>query len=250
MRLLNKASIVFLLIDNYNKAPLNSCIITCNGKNVEYAKKRGGYYVFLNLEAQHYDFDISCDGFMTEHYSLDLDENQDVVKVVIPMNYRLDNMSLYNTNKIIFDLKDNGKVLANADVKVRLCNKVPFLRVIGPIKKGTKLIKINSDFNSKLMLQEYYYSKSPDFLIRFTSYNRKELAYENEICAEKDIAPDGLLYPVWHFKTNEKGSFVLPISSVFISKEECEFVLTVNDKDIEIKAKTNTTEHMNIDISK
>lgn len=250
MKVINKASIVFSLIDNYNKAPLTNCIIKCNGKNGSYLKKRDGYYIFLNLEDGHYDFEFSCEGFMPEHYSVDLKDDKELVKAVISFNYKIDNIFVFNMNKVVFNLKDNDKPLINADVKVQLDTKVTFLRVIEPIKKGSNLIKINSDFNTRLMFQEYYYSKKPDFKVVFSSYDRDNLAYENQINADKDIAPDGLLYPIWHFKTDSRGSFVLPINPVFILKDEVDLTLNINNKDIKIKTKTNSTEYVNIDISK
>lgn len=249
MRVINKASIIFFLIDNFNKSPLNKGIIKCNGKHVPYLKKNDGYYVFLNLEENHYEFDFSCAGFMPEHYSIDLD-GKEPMRVVIPFNYKLDNMLIYNMNKIVFNLKDNGIPLKNADVRIKLDTKVPFLKVIEPIKKGSNQIKINSDFNSKLMFQEYYYSKSPDFKVMFSSYDRKNLAYENEISADKEIAKDGLLYPVWNFKTDNRGSFVLPKNPIFMLKGESDFTLTVNNKEIKAKSENLSTENINIDISK
>ena len=60
MRLLHKASLVFLLKDVYSKYPVISAVILCNGKQNPYTRKNDGYYVFSNLNPGNYDIEISC----------------------------------------------------------------------------------------------------------------------------------------------------------------------------------------------
>ena len=45
MRVIHKASLVFLLKDVYFKYPLTDAVILCNGKQNPYTRKNDGHYV-------------------------------------------------------------------------------------------------------------------------------------------------------------------------------------------------------------
>ena len=76
MRVIHKASLVFLLKDVYFKYPLTDAVILCNGKQNPYTRKNDGHYVFSNLYPGKYDIEISCKGYTDINFSVDLKENE------------------------------------------------------------------------------------------------------------------------------------------------------------------------------
>ena len=113
MRVIHRASLVFLLKDLYSKSPITSAVILCDGKQNPYTRKNDGHYVFSNLYPQEYKINISCAGYVPLEFKVNLRENETQV-IPITMPYTVDNVAInkmlhFNINKS--KIHDKGLVI-------------------------------------------------------------------------------------------------------------------------------------------
>ena len=249
MRILNRASVAFFIVNDYTKSAVTNAEIKCNGSCVAYCNKRDGYYVFLNLEKGTYKFDIACKGFISESYEIKVSDTQQE-RVVVCLKYSAENYDLYNTKKVIFNIKDNGKLIENADVRVRLETKASFLRLIDPIEKNSNIININSEFDKRLLYQDYMYDKRPNMIISLVEYDHVNKVYKSLKKYKSQVAEDGYLHPFWNFKTDKFGRATLPLNTIFFTQTQVEFMVTILKKKYTVTVSTEDTCYVEIDISK
>lgn len=235
MKIINKASVVFLVLDDYTKDPLSDAEITCNGVHIPYAKKTDGYYVFLNMDPGNYQFEVSLKGFLPVSYEVELTDVQPM-QIVATMQYTQDNIKALGYKRLIFTAKTKGKPVKNKAVRVRLDTKVPFLRVIEPMPKGSNLVMVNSDYNKRLLFQQYSYDKKPNLNIFFVGYDHEKQAFRTRDPFKTRTIEGGLLNPVWNYMTDEHGSFMIPVNPLFIQKEQVDFTVSIEKKNISIVA--------------
>lgn len=244
MRLLNKASVIFTLIDNYDKSSVNDSIIYCDKQVIPYVKKSNGMNVFLNLFPGEHNFVIRSKGFLPKIYNITTDKDS-VQEIVVPLNYSRDNSKLSRNNKIVFRARYEGKMLRNDEVTIRLETKVPFMKVIEDVKQGSKQIKLNGDYNPVMLFQECAVTDKNLPLI-ITGYNRDTNSYT--IRDESPAIPSGsLLKPVWHIRADRFGETILPVNRFFMPKNNLEFTLIYKGKEVQAKADISDDFYMNIE---
>lgn len=247
MRVINKASVVFLVLDDYTKEPLTGVTIKCNGELIPYVKKNDGYNVFINMSPGKYRFELFKRGFISMAYEAEVTEVQPV-QFVVPMKYSMDNLSANALSKIVFTIKKDGAALTDCNVKIRLNTKVPCLRLIEPIPKGKNTAVINSDYNKRFLYQEYNYDKKSTVDVFFTGYDPEKQVYLTKEFYKSKVPEGGLLRPVWRFITSGRGEFILPINRMFISDGETEFAVSVGDKTVTKKIDVNGNNHVTVEV--
>lgn len=232
MKTLNKASIVFLLINNFNKKPITDAIITCKNSRHACVNKMDGYYVFLNMEDSTYEFDIKCMGYESKSYKVELNSNtgDDIAEIIVALNYSRENYMIYNLEKFLFEIKQDGELVKDTEVLIKLDSKVPFLRVIEPIEKDTNKVTINSSYNGNLLIQEYHCDKYKDREIIFIGYDQEQGCYLSKDKFNEDIQPGALLLPIWKLKTDKNGVAMLPFYQVFMQDNEIKFTAMIDEK--------------------
>lgn len=249
MRILNRASVAFFIVNDYSKGAISNARIMCNNSYIPYSNKGDGYYSFSNLENGMYKFDIMCDGFKPASYEVKVSDIQPI-QIVSCLKYSSDSTDLYNINKIVFYIKNDGKPLENTDIKIKLDTKVLFLKLIDPIEKNSNVININSDFDKRLLYQDYAYDKRQTMVINLNGYDHINKVYQNSKVYKSKVAEGGYLTPLWKFTTDDFGRVILPINPVFFAKPQAELTLTILKKKYSVRINTNDTENIEIDISK
>lgn len=249
MRILNRASVAFFIVNDYSKGAISNARIMCNNSYVPYSNKGDGYYSFSNLEKGTYKFDITCDGFIPVSYEVTVSDIQPT-QIVARLKYSSDNAYLYNINKVDFNIKSDEKPLKNTEVKIKLDTKVLFLKLIDPIEKNSNVININSDFDKRLLYQDYTYDKRQTMGINLNGYDHINKVYKNSKVYKSKVTEGGYLTPLWKLVTDDFGRVILPINPIFFAKPQVELTLTILKKKYKVTINTDKTENIDIDISK
>ncbi len=231
MRTMNYASVVFLLVDSFNKKPIENAVITCNENYGGYVYKGDGYYVYPNLEKYKYHFEIKCNGFNTEIYDLDV-EDDETKNIICTMNY-LTGSGMFNTeNRLLLQVMIDEKPLSNSDVSILYKNKIPGLRIIKSSEEGSKDIYLNSDFDTRLIYQSYVYN---DKTIYIDNYNYMEKCYVIKEPINERISEGDFLSPKWNLTTDKNGYLLFLINEFFNAKDYVELYIEVDGKSQNIK---------------
>lgn len=249
MRVLNRASVAFFIVNDYTKNAIINAEIRCNGSCVAYCNKHNGYYVFLNIEKGVYKFDISCKGFIPVSYEVKVSDLQQE-KIVVCLRYSSESIALYNAKKVTFNINNNGKPVVDKDIRIMLETKTSFLRLIDPIEKESKFVNINYEFDKRLLYQDYIYDKKRNIIISLVEYDYINKVYKNSKIYKSKVAEDGYLHPIWDFKTDAFGNVTLPFNTIFFTQPQAEFAITVLKKKHMVTVSMEDTEYVEIDISK
>lgn len=248
MKTITKASVIFYLLDEINKRPISDAIITCKGHSFASIRKDDGNYVFTDIAKGEYVFIIQKPGFLSKEYQVSISDVQPVMTAVT-MQFSLDNPVISNMKKIIFTLKNGDKIVPSKEVSLKVDIRNPYLRVIEPVIKGSYLMKLNSDFDPRLLYQEYRYDQKTNISIFFSGYDHENKAYILSTTYKSKIPESGLLNPIWSFKTDSKGRFLFIINPVFMLKDKIEATLTIDKKVLNIVSDVNKMDnYINLDM--
>ncbi len=246
---LSKASVIFHIMDDYFKVPITNALLKCSDDSAEYIKKNDGYYVFLDLQSGTYNFTIICAGYNTVNYEVEV-KGDEPVEIRLSMQASMGDISRMNIDKIVFNLYNDGSLLNNKDIIIRLDTKVSFLKVIDPISRGSNFISINYDYNKNLLFQEYYYDKALDTSIFLVSYDWEKNKYKTREPYQAKANPGGYLKPVWRMKTDKNGRVVLPINSFFMTEENAEFTIICDDLEATVSSEISNNAVVDVNLSK
>lgn len=249
MKELSKASVIFHVMDDYFKTPITNAMLKCSDDSAEYIKKNDGYYVFLNLQRRTYNFTITCAGYNDVNYEVELKDNEPV-EIRLSMQASMGDISRMNIDKIVFNLYNDGSLVINKDLIIRLDTKVSFLKVIDPISRGSSLIGINYDYNKNLLFQEYYYDKALDTSLFIVSYDWGKNKYKTREPYQFKANPGGYLRPIWRVKTDKNGRVVLPINAFFINEKNAEFTIICDDLEATVSSEISNNAVVDVNLSK
>lgn len=237
MRVIYRASLVFLLKDIFSKMPITSAVILCNGKQNPYTRKASGHYVFSNLYPGKYDISITCRGYNDINLTVDLKENQ-TKEIILDLSYSQDNQEILNLTRFEFNCTRYKKPLSNIPLTLKLKNELKFLKVIEAVEPNTDKIKTNMELVTGLLGQKYIYEvKGKEYEFEFWSYDGENKCYILKDFAEEKIEPDGKIFAIWNVRTNEKGCIIMPVIPQFMKDNVLEFEIYNS----EIKAKASYT---------
>ena len=230
MRTLYTASLVFLLNDMYTKEPIEGAIILCDGKQIRYGRKKGGYYVFSNLYPKRYRIDIVCRGFID--LKLDINARSNETKVVLlNLPYSSDNKSLQNMKRFEMYINVDGNAWKNKNVRLKLKNELGFLKLIEKAEKKKSEISLNIGRNTSLTLQRYIYAtKETENEIYIFSHDIIKNKYMLKEPLKADLEPEGFLHPIWNLKTDKNGKVILPVFRQFMKEEKAKIEIFTNEK--------------------
>ncbi len=229
MRIIYKASLVFLLKDIYSKIPITTAIILCNGKQNPYTRKSDGHYVFSNLYPGDYDISIICKGHTDLNFSVNLKENETKV-MSFDMPYTVDNPNLTNLTRFEITVYENKEPAADSDVMLKLKNNMGFLKLIEPLEPGNNEIKLNVDMLSGIIGQKYIYKvKRKEHEIFIFGYDQEKKCYILKEPLNEKIETDGKFYPVWDLKTDYLGRVIMPLMSQFMKDDIIKFECSAAD---------------------
>lgn len=228
MRVIYKASLVFLLKDIYSKMPITTAVILCNGKQNPYTRKPDGHYVFSNLYPGTYDISISAKGYTDINFTAQVRENETRV-MSFDMPYAVDNANLTHVTRFEILVKDGKEPLANADITLKLKNEASFLKLTEPSEAGSNELKLNIDMVSGLLGQQYVYRvKKQDHNIYLYGYDSDKKCYFVENPLEQKLESEGKFYPCWNIQTDAVGRAVMPLISQFMKDDVIKFECTTS----------------------
>lgn len=231
MRTMNYASVVFLLVDSFNKKPIENAVITCNGNYGGYVYKGDGYYVYPNLEKYKYHFEIKCNGFNTEIYNLDV-EDDETKNIICTMNYLTGSRMFNADNRLLLEVMTDEKPLKNSNVTIVYKNKIPGLRIIKSSEPGSKDIFLNSDFDTRLIYQDYIYNNNNIYI---SDYNYMEKCYTIKEGINEEFIEGTFLTPKWNLVTDKNGYLLFLLNEFFNAKDYVELYIESNGKSQNIK---------------
>lgn len=236
MRVIHKASLVFLLKDVYFKYPLTDAVILCNGKQNPYTRKNDGHYVFSNLYPGKYDIEISCKGYTDINFSVDLKENETKI-MSFDMSYTADNSALTHLTRFEINVTHRKQKLINSDISLTLKNEASFLKLIEPVEENNSEIKLNlEEMVNGIMGQKYIYTlKRKDYEIYILGYDKEKKCYTLREPVVEKLEPGGKFYPVWDLKTDSTGRIIMPMIDQFMKEDN----LTFECKTEEFKGKVS-----------
>lgn len=247
MRVIHRASLVFLLKDIYSKSPITNAEILCNGKQNPYTRKKDGYYVFSNLYPQEYTIDISCSGYVPMEFKVNLRENETQV-IPITMPYSVDNEGMRKIAHFNINIIHNKKPLVYKDAVLTLTNELDFMKLIEPTEKDSDTLKLNiEELVPGIMGQTYIY-KTDQTETEFTisGFDSEKKCYILEDYAENQLPVGGKFYAVWHLKTDNQGRITMPYMSQFMKGETADFECCADESkgkaSIKIAGKEQSTE--------
>ncbi len=229
MRVIYKASLVFLLKDIYSKLPITTAAILCGGKQNPYTRKSDGYYVFSNLYPGGYDVNISCKGHTDLDFSVNLKENETKV-MFFDMPYTADNPNLTNLTRFEITVLEGKKPIEDSDIILRLKNNAEFLKLIEPVEAGSNEIKLNVDMLNGIMGQKYIYKvKGKEHEIFFFGYDREKECYVLKDPIDEKLEKGGKFYPIWNLKTDYLGRLIMPLMGQFMKDDKIKFECIKSD---------------------
>lgn len=240
MAILNRASVGFTILDNFDKTYLNNAIITCSAPYNTCIKKGSGTYAFINMSDGDYKFEVSCFGYISMKFDVNVRAGRPVM-IVACMNLSRVNNKLFSNDSINFRLKDGNNTINNENIEICLESKVPFLRVAEDTSKNADRLKLNIDYNPLLVYQDL--KAGEDFIIRLSTYNDDGYKVEPGCPA---LEQGDLLKPVWNIRTDENGGMVLPINKFYMPKEDIDFIIKYRDKSQRVKANIRSNNDIEI----
>lgn len=221
MRLLHKASLVFLLKDVYSKYPVISAVILCNGKQNPYTRKNDGYYVFSNLNPGNYDIEISCKGYTDIKLSTELKENETKI-MNFDMSYTSDNVNLSHVKRFDMTLKSKDQSFNDTEVTLELKNAASFLKLIEPAEAGSQEVKLNmEEMIVGIIGQKYIYRfEDKETEIYLLGYDEEKKCYTLQDPLQEKLEPNGSFYPVWNVRTDSLGKIIMPFIAQFMKNDK------------------------------
>ena len=167
MRVIHRASFVFLLRDIYSKAPITNAEILCDGKQNPYTRKKEGYYVFSNLYPQEYTINISCSGYIPLEFKVNLRENETQV-IPVTMSYSVDNEAMQKITHFNISVIHNKKPVVNKEAYLKLRNELDFMKLIEPTPAGSDTLKLNIEELIPGIIGQTYVYKTKSIETEFT----------------------------------------------------------------------------------
>lgn len=229
MRIIYKASLVFLLKDIYSKIPITTAVILCNGKQNPYTRKNDGYYVFSNLYPGDYNISIICKGHTNLNFSVTLQENETKV-MSFDMPYTVDNPNITNLTRFEITALEHKKPVADTNMMLKLKNPAEFLKLIEPLAAGSDELKLNVDMLSGIIGQRYIYKvKKKEHEIFLFGYDQEKKCYILRDPLNEELEPNGKFYPVWDLKTDYMGRLIMPVISQFMGDDVIKFECVASD---------------------
>lgn len=252
MKVLYKASFVFLLIDIFSKSPILNAQILCNGKQNPYTRKDSGHYVFSNLYPQKYRIDIICKGYEDVKLELEVKENETKV-IIMDLPYSIDNEGILKNTRFQFQLSDKGEIIKNTPVRLRLTSGMKFLKMVKKLKAKEEEIKLNTTMSLGLMNQKYFYlSNGYKYEMFVQGYDNDVDLYILKEPSKYDVAPGGEFQPFWDLKTDSQGRVVMPLLRQFMTGDNADFEISygnrVAEASLKIKGKESSGEVMYVDV--
>lgn len=224
MRVIHRASLVFLLRDIYSKSPITNAEILCNGKQNPYTRKKEGYYVFSNLYPEEYTINISCSGYVPMEFKINLRENETQV-MPITMSYSVDNEGMRKITHFNIDVIHRKRPVIEKDAFLTLTNELDFMKLIEPTAAGSDTLKLNiEELIPGLMGQTYVYKTGKDETeFTISGFDNEKKCYILQDYTENELPAEGKFYAVWHLKTDERGRITMPYMSQFMKSEAVGF---------------------------
>ena len=229
MRIIHKASFVFLLKDVYSKLPITTAVILCGGKQNPYTRKKDGHYVFSNLYPGTYEISITCKGYNSLNFSATLKENE-TKEMIFDLSYSAENQNITNLSRLDITCKRLKKPIANSDIKLKLKNELKFMKLLEKVETGGDKFKLNIDMNANLLGQKYIYEVNKKrYELFFWSFEQESGSYVLKDYAPEQIEPGGKFYAVWDLKTDNKGRLIMPLVTQFMKDNILNFELISGD---------------------
>ena len=232
------ASLVFLLKDVYNKNPITTAVILCNGKQNPYVRKQSGHYVFSDLFPGNYEISITCKGYTGLKFSVELKENETKV-MNFDLSYTADNTSISNATRFEMTFYHLKKRASDKDVSVLLQNESSFMKLIENAEKGAEEIKLNIDeMNSGIIGQKFIYEvKKERYEIKIEGFNSENKTYTLANPLEEALESGGKFYPKWDVKTDSAGRVVMPLIGHLMEANPIKLMCEVKDGEDILKSK-------------
>ncbi len=229
MRVIYRASLVFLLKDVYSKYPITSAVILCNGKQNPYTRKASGHYVFSNLYPGKYEISIVCKGYSSLNFSVELKENE-TKEIIHDLSYTPDNQNIMNLTRFELTCTKNKKALSGLPIMLKLTNELEFLKMLEPIKTGSDELKTNLEMVPSLLGQKYIYEvEGKSYKLFFWSYDNEKKCYILKDLVSEQIEPEGKFFAVWELRTDEKGRAIMPLMTQFMKDDVINFECRAED---------------------
>lgn len=246
MRVLHKASLVVLLNDFSSKEPIRTASILCNGRHAPYSIKRSGHYAFANLQPNKYNIKIICPGYKNMSFSENLRENETKL-VTLNLSYAVNNPKIVNLCRFQVTSKQDGKIIKNKKLTLKLKNKLNFIKLIKNIEPNSYNVFLNMEMNKFLMVQKFQYIKrEKTYEMLFTGYDNDNKCYVLENPFDEKIEKGGFFRPIWELETDSKGRVIIPIIDFFMKDESVRFELQCED----LKTKRTIKINMPVDDEK
>jgi len=238
MRVIHRASLVFLLKDIYSKSPITSAEILCNGKQNPYTRKKDGYYVFSDLYPQEYTINITCPGYVPMEFKVTLRENETQV-MPITMPYSVDNEAMRKITHFNIDILHRKKPVIEKDLFLTLTNELDFIKLVEPTAAGSDILKLNmEELIPGLMGQTYVYkTEKTESEFTISGFDNEKKCYILQDYTESELPADGKFYAVWHLKTDKQGRITMPYMSQLMKGETANFECVCDESKGKVKIK-------------
>ncbi len=230
MRVIHRASLVFLLRDMYTKSLLTHAVILCNGKQNPYTRTSFGHYVFSNLSAGEYTVTIRCPGYTTLEFTVDVQENQ-TKSLAFNMPYSENNSAINSVTRFQITLLQDNKPFANQDVKLKCNTKSSFLELVEPAPVASLHLKLNTEeLVNSILGQKYVYQVGDyEHEIFISGYDSEKKSYILEEPLKYPLEPGGGFYPMWDIRTDFQGKIIMPLISQFMQAPNIGFSCRCGD---------------------
>lgn len=240
MRVIHKASLVFLLKDVYKKTPITTAVILCNGKQNPYVRKKSGHYVFSDLFPGNYEISITCKGYNSLKFPVELQENETKV-MNFDLSYTPDNASISNSTRFEITFYHLKKRVPDKEVAAILEKDASFMKLIENAEQGAEEIKLNIDeMTEGIIGQKYIYEvKKQKHEIRIEGFNPENKTYTLDKPLEEELPSGGKFYPKWDIRTDISGRAIIPFIGQFMEANPVEFMCGVKDGEDVLKSKVS-----------
>lgn len=238
MRVIHKASLVFLLKDVYNKAPIDTAVILCDGKQNPYVRKKSGHYVFSDLFPGNYEISITCKGYNGLKFPIELKENETKV-MNFDLSYTSDNPNISNSFRFEITLYHLKKRAADQEAEISLADDSSFMKLIENADAGAEEIKLNIDeMTDGIIGQKYIYEvKKQKQEIKIEGFNAENKTYTLDKPLEEALESGGKFYPKWDVRTDAAGRVIMPFIGQFMEKNPINLKFLVKDGEETLKSK-------------
>ncbi len=238
MRVIHRASLVLLLKDVYNKTPITTAVILCNGKQNPYVRKKSGHYVFSDLFPGNYEISISCKGYNSLKFPVELRENETKV-MSFDLSYAADNSNISNSVRFEMTFYHLKKRVAEHEVEISLEDDSSFIKLVEVAKAGAQNIKLNIDeMTEGIIGQKYIYeARKQKQEIKIEGFDDEDKTYTLDKPLEKDLVLGGKFYPKWDVKTDAVGRVIMPFIGQFMQNNPIKFICEVKDGENVFKSK-------------